>query len=86
MQDEFIDDQPPVDQPTTVRGWLETLPDGYRERAIDYTDRSELDESAGDLSIAVSRAFFWKDTEEGSEFWGLVANGELPPIHEKEDA
>jgi len=31
-------------EPTTVKGWLETLPDGYRERAISQGDKNWLDD------------------------------------------
>lgn len=72
----------------TIREWLETLPDGYRERAL-----ANMDPDLGNINIckdlpeATSRAFVWEKTpeEEGYEFWYAVhdwadGNGDLPPL------
>jgi hypothetical protein len=72
-------------QPTTVRGWLETLPDGYRERALGQSDAS--DKLAGSLECAIMRFAQWNKTNEGYKFWQDVRawsffgqNGDLPPL------
>ncbi len=70
-------------QPTTIRGWLETLPDGYRERALANLGASIAgDEIRGDLGDALAGAFVWGDSPEGHDFWSLVSRGELPPLPE----
>ena len=70
-------------QPTTVRGWLETLPSGYRERALDQC--LTLGCKADSLSRAIAAFARWEDTKEGSQFWLYVqdwswGNGDLPPL------
>ncbi len=72
-------------QPTTIRGWLETLPDGYRERALaNMGEGSGLRGSteADDLGTAVAYAFNWTESPEGHDFWSRVSRGELPPLPE----
>jgi hypothetical protein len=72
------------DRPTTVRGWLETLPDGYRERALNQSDAS--DELADSMEAAIMLFSEWSKTTEGYEFWLNVRdwsfgqNGDLPPL------
>jgi hypothetical protein len=54
-------------EPTTVRGWLERLPDGYRERALRQCVRP--DEPSDSI---ISAAFIfnrWCKTSEGADFW-----------------
>jgi len=68
----------------TIREWLETLPDGYRERAIKNYDRFPINS----LSRAISETFLWRPTPEGYEFWDAVDSwaqgfGELPPLPEE---
>jgi hypothetical protein len=70
-------------QPTTVRGWLETLPDGYRERALGQclTAGYRVDS----LIRAIAAFNQWEDTKEGCQFWHHVqdwswGNGDLPPL------
>jgi DNA-binding transcriptional MocR family regulator len=67
----------------TVREWLMTLPDGYRDRAIANMERecpeqAEVIESC--FTEAISGAFTWMDTPEGSVFWIDVKNGNFPPL------
>jgi NTP pyrophosphatase (non-canonical NTP hydrolase) len=53
----------------TVKEWLEELPDGYRERALENmceNFKSVVYESMGD---AISGAFTWDETQEGGAFW-----------------
>jgi hypothetical protein len=71
-----------ADKPTTVRGWLETLPSGYRERA--------LAQITGDIAVtslhdALLQFAVWDETNEGRSFWVLVRDSVdagicLPPL------
>lgn len=70
-------------EPTTIRGWLETLPDGYRERALANTEERQFDAEADDLASALARAFHWVDSPEGHDFWADIRRGEgFPPLPE----
>jgi hypothetical protein len=69
-------------QPTTVRGWLETLPDGYRQRALEQQSNEVL---ATSLGYAIGSFASWKLTKEGAQFWGFVHDWacecrDLPPL------
>jgi hypothetical protein len=76
-----------ADEPTTVCGWLETLPDGYRERALGQC--LTLGYKVDSLSRAIAAFNQWEDTKEGGQFWLHVqdwswGNGDLPPLPEDE--
>ena len=60
-----------------MKQWLETLPDGYRERAL--ANFGELDQGADSLSDAVFDAFDWAGTPERSNFWNRVYCWALRP-------
>lgn len=73
----------------TIKEWLETLPDGYREGALANMDQSENINICKGLPEATGRAFVWKNTPEGHEFWKAVwvwayGFGELPQLPEEE--
>ena len=73
------------DRPTTVIGWLETLPDGYKELAIKNKYETVFDAESDSLSNALDRAFCWREAPEGFAFWNGVSNwigsnGELPSL------
>ncbi len=71
------------EQPTTIRGWLETLPDGYRERALANTDARHHDAPAEDLGDAIACAFDWQGSPEGIGFWSTIRHGKgFPPLPE----
>jgi len=74
----------PSVQPTTVLGWLNTLPAGYRERALANRDRGIDEVLASSVSNAIWKAFVWADTQEGVKFWSAVASaaegGEYPSL------
>ena len=72
-----------ADEPTTVSGWLETLPSGYRERALGQYNGDHID--AGSLAMAVMLFTGWGGTKEREDFWDAVYNwacecGSLPPL------
>lgn len=70
-------------QPRTIRQWLETLPDGYRERALANMVEGQGDSERDDLGGALDSAFYWEGSPEGHEFWSTIRKGgELPPLPE----
>jgi uncharacterized protein (DUF2249 family) len=77
-------EQPPAEpEPTTILGWLERLPDGYRERAIGQCDYPEGKRDS--IATALQSGFTWHETNEGDSFWSQVANHyeqctPLPPL------
>lgn len=69
----------------TIRQWFEdTLPREYAERAIKNTSARMLSDTAQTITSALSGAFKWEKTPEGSDFWddvyGHFAAPKLPPI------
>jgi hypothetical protein len=73
-------------EPTTVLGWLQRLPDGYRERAIGQCD-PEFVPTAEPICIqdAISSFAEWMYTNEKDEFWNDVffhyyQGKPLPPL------
>lgn len=80
--------QPPPAKPTTVLGWLCTLPEGYKQRAVENLHPRVADEEAGSLALALFWAFDWSDTPEGDRFWADMHNwsygrGKLPELPTK---
>lgn len=67
----------PRPKPTTVRGWLETLPSGYRERALQYCNIPDV--RATSLSGALQCGFLWEDAPEGDVFWCAVKDWAFNP-------
>jgi len=56
-----------MDSPTTVRGWLETLPEPYRTSAIDQMNcENRVVETITDALLSFNE---WSRTEEGNDFW-----------------
>ena len=71
--------------PTTVMGWLLTLPYECRVLAIRNCDAGVADKPCEDLASAVDGAFYWYKTPEGHDFWSRVKSSivrgfPLPPI------
>lgn len=74
----------------TIPEWLDTLPDGYRERAIknydpEFADGAEIE----DMEDALIYGFYWQKSPEGHLFWSLVLEhyphkSPLPPLPEEE--
>jgi hypothetical protein len=70
-------------EPTTVLGWLERLPDGYRERAIEQCGYPQGKRDS--LPTALIIGFIWRETNEGQDFWHAVhkhydCGTPLPPL------
>lgn len=64
------------EQKKTVREWLNELPEPIRTRAMknedgDFTNLVIVDT----LQEAINLSFFWKDTTEDIDYWGLVSDG-----------
>lgn len=71
------------EQPRTIRQWLETLPDGYRERALANMDKGFENYEVCDLRGAIAAAFLWADSPEGLDFWASIADDNVfPPLPE----
>ena len=73
-------------EPATVRGWLEQLPDGYRERALRQCVCA--DEPRKSITDSLYIFSFWAATEEKEDFWVGVYNHyingtHLPPLPEE---
>ena len=68
----------------TIGQWFEMLPDGYRQRALFNTPDAVLRENVDSMADAISGAFTWYASPEGSRFWEGVADyyspRSLPPL------
>jgi len=69
----------------TIREWLETLPDGYRERALANMDEISADQTVSRVNVALGMAFDWEEAREGFDFWlevsrALRASCDFPPL------
>lgn len=53
----------------TIKEWIETLPNPYREQAL-KKDNTFHNQEVNSLSVALETAFIWADTEEGGDYWG----------------
>lgn len=60
-------------QPRTIREWLETLPPGYRERALKNMEHSSSGRAELNMWDALDQAFVWGDSPEGLGFWEDVS-------------
>ena len=76
----------PEPETKTIREWLETLPDGHRERALEQCEELTGEGSAISLSDALVGFCKWSESREGHDFWSDVckwASGfhlSLPPL------
>lgn len=71
----------------SIKAWLETLPDGYRERALKNMHSFDENDDADAFGEALNGAFFWAETPEGPTFWAQVCRwsenlAALPPLPE----
>lgn len=64
---------PPAGEPRTIRQWLETLPDGYRERALANMDPNLAEDDASNMGNAIDLGSYWDQTPEGHNFWSQVS-------------
>jgi hypothetical protein len=68
-----------VPAPKTVKQWLETLPDGYRERALANCERGNADYCAASLSSAIRSSFDWQESQEKHDFWKSISDWAINP-------
>lgn len=68
-------------QPSTILGWLNTLPDGYRERALKNHHACRDEWPAMSASGALIIAFPWAYSPEGLAFWSQVADALRNPLY-----
>jgi hypothetical protein len=69
----------------TIKEWLEQLPDGYRERALENAEYNLLELHRKTMATSIAAGFAWDDTPEGHSFWADVqkhyfAGTPLPPL------
>lgn len=62
-------------RPTTVRGWLETLPEPYRSQAIENC--KWLEDECKFQFMAIRDSFTWKESPQGYEHWLSVCDRSL---------
>ena len=56
-----------------IRNYLMMLPEPYRSRAFEYAmDKKRINLTSDSLEDALSRSFTFKETKEGSVYWGRV--------------
>lgn len=63
---------PPYKPKKTTIEWLEMLPDGYRERAIEQCCQDQKTKQQKGLPYAVLAFEGWNKTDEGDDFWSSV--------------
>ena len=70
MPEDFEQDEDlPKPAPTTIAGWLNTLPEPYRTQALENMDEDGGDCEADNAVQAVNRAFWWGSSPEGYDYW-----------------
>lgn len=72
-----------------IKDWLNELPDGYRELALEDASKIMLDEEVASMSGAIVWMCGWLDSKGGGHFWHDVqmhyATGTpLPPLPKSE--
>lgn len=71
----------------TIEQWLNELPDGYRERALENVDKDKLNYPTESMRSALV-TFTWSSSKEGYYFWNAVWNFYrkplLPPLPKEE--
>lgn len=72
-----------TETPTTIKGWLQTLPEPARSQAIANAEKvyvnGNLDEvEASSIGTALLSAFKWKTSPEGTEYWSKVLKAQMP--------
>ena len=72
----------------TIKEWLEELPEGYRERALNNLRKVAINWHEPTMVGAITGAFLWVESPEGLDFWADVKNHyatgtPLPPLPQK---
>ena len=72
-----------IANPTTIKGWLETLPEPYQTQAISQAFPERLSFESKRLACSILCFSAWGRTNEGFEYWSAVEKwaagfGELP--------
>ena len=63
----------PASPPATVAGWLESLPEPYKAKALANLNPDVSGEESPSMSDSLSEAFPWADAAEGFQFWDMIA-------------
>ena len=61
-------------KPTTVLGWLETMPEPWRGQAIASLYPGRGDKVVSSMKNAMNEMFWWSTTPEGKDYWFAVSN------------
>lgn len=56
----------------TIKEWLSELPEGIREKALNNADTGMLDMFSASAHEALSVAFIWESSPEGTHYWKSV--------------
>jgi len=56
----------------TIKQHLEILKEPYRTQALNNLDKDWKDKEYKELYLALTMAFIWENTQEGSEYWDNV--------------
>jgi hypothetical protein len=59
-------------QKLTVRDYLEVLPEPMRSKALVNLEPDMGSQFASGPKDALASAFYWKDTEEGYDYWSIL--------------
>lgn len=57
---------------TTISEWFEKLPKSIGKKAIQNTNKENLEAKAPSMSSALGGAFSWKQSHEGYDYWKYI--------------
>ena len=71
----------------TIKQWIETLPEPYRNLALNNTSQEILNDKdyCASLRDALLNAFSWEETDKGANFWSTVSRSVFTEMETKED-
>jgi len=70
MPEDFdLDEELPKPTPTTIAGWLNTLPEPYRTQAFDNVNEENTSIEVDNAAIALHTAFAWSRSPQGFDYW-----------------
>ena len=72
LEDASLDIPEPPTKPTTIEGWLRTLPPDEAERALRNCSPSEEEEPCESTDGALFQAFSWATSPEGIDYWHAI--------------